>query len=212
MKYGTRNSPALDPSKKSLFWLQTKSGWEAALKAKTYELGGNVASGSWKETCGPHAAVNCLMAILEDPKVVEIKTLGGWSPRVPDILMNWFQVPSTQAEISKVIPGMDFDKVFENEFMALYPTAVKAVFGLSCRYIQTHTFDDIVGFIKAGHSVQIVFIKPGHYVSVHAYDDFTDELIYVDPNDTPHVDGNWACVKLTRVAHDTNVKPWILVY
>ena len=212
MIHGTRNSPALHPEKKSLYWLQTKSAWEAALKAKTYELGGNVASGAWKESCGPHSSVNCLMATMPDPSSLDIKTPGGWAPRIPDVLMSWFHTPSNQPRIAKALPGVDLDKAFENQFLSLYPIAVQEVLGKLCRYVPAHDFDDLVGYVKTGQAVQIVLIKPGHFVSVHAYDDFTDELIYVDPNDTPHTDGNWQNVRLPRAVHETNVRPWIVVY
>jgi hypothetical protein len=212
MIYATRNSPATDPSRKSLYWLQTRSSWESALKAHAFELTGRTDGAAFLETCGSHSAFNCLMATAQETNAYEVVTLGGYSPRTPDLLTDFFNRPSNQAKFSTIIPGVDFDKVFENEYAQLYPYAVEAVFGVSCRYQPSHRFDDIVEYIKAGQAVQIVLITPGHYLAVHAYDDFTDELIYVDPNDRTHPDGQWFNVRMPRATHDTNVKPHIIVY
>ena len=86
MKYGCINAPCLDPNKKSLFWLQTRSSWESALKAHAIELINSTSGKDWLETCGSHSAVNCLTAVNPDPSTLESHGPGGDTPRVPDVL------------------------------------------------------------------------------------------------------------------------------
>ena len=160
----------------------------------------------------PHSAINSLAAILPDPNILDVLSPGGWRPRAPDLLTIYMNGPQQADVFSKIIPGVNWDFVFENEYAELVPVAVKAVFGIDCRYQPTHRFDDLVQFIKGGQAIQLVLIHPGHYIAVHAYDDFTDELIYVDPNDRTHPDGNWSNCRMSRMTHDTNVKPHIVVY
>ena len=212
MKYGCINAPCLDPNKKSLFWLQTRSSWESALKAHAIELINSTSGKDWLETCGSHSAVNCLTAVNPDPSTLESHGPGGDTPRVPDVLTDYFNRPSNQSKFSVIVPGVDFDRVFENEFAQLYPLAVKEVFGVDCSYQENHSWDELVTLVKAGKAIQIVFIHPGHFVAVVGYDDFTKTLSYIDPNDRTHPDGNWFDCPLDQKTHDENVKDHIIVF
>ena len=212
MIYGPRNSPARDASKKSLYFVQTRSPIEAILKAHDSQNFNTTDAKYWLETCGPHSMANAVLAVAPDPSIYDVKTPGGWVPRMPDLATLFFNGPQQIPAFQKLLPDTDFDTALENEYLALYPTACAALFGVRCQYKASHTWQDLIDAMKAGQSVQIVLTKPGHFLAVVGYDDQTNELVYIDPDDRRQPADGWWRARIGQAEHDSNVKPWVCIY
>jgi hypothetical protein len=167
----------------------------------------------WLETCGSHSNVNAMMGTRKDPDAFlnSLKTPNHWYPRPPDILTLWMNTPQNYSKMLAVRPGLDPDAYFGNEVPQYYPTAMKEVFDVSCQFIPSHQWSDLVAALKVGTSIVICLKKPGHYICAIGFDDATNEIIYVDPN-APRQTGDWKKARMKQIEHDTNTQPFIITY
>jgi hypothetical protein len=191
----TRNYTGKAPDGSSFFWAQTCSAIEHILFGDQVANHNDSNFAHALESCGPHAAVNALMAVHPDPASVVVGAPGGTAQiRLPDYLCVWLNTPSQLPRFSNIV-GTDLTDKLANEYRVLYATVMLEVFGSPCQFINTHTKDSALGFLKAGKALQVALVNPKHYVTIVAYDETTDEFVYVDPDDRRHPDGNWTAAR-----------------
>jgi len=160
------------------------------------------------ETCGPTASVNCLDALGVD---ILIECPGMYIPQSEEVLNDFLNDPVNYPRLSKILPGVDPNKVHGNRVPDYYPLAVADVFATEGKFYQVLKWDGIVAELKEGHAVQICIKVPGHYLAAVAYDDATEEIIYHDswPKRTKT---NGFALRMKRGEYDSNVKDCVVVY
>jgi hypothetical protein len=189
---------------RSRYYTQTNNSVERMLQR--YDARASVV------TCGPSASVNCLAAIGAD---VESISPGRYRPQPEDVLALWFHDYRNWPTLAKIRSATDPAKsVYSpHEVPQYYPAAIKSVFDVDARFQWGRGFDDVIDDVETGHPV-MVNLKPGsigHFVSIVAYDDQADELIYHDswPEGIPGHNG--FAVRLNRDDFQ-NTEPYKIVF
>lgn len=162
----------------------------------------------WLETCGPTAAVNCLGALGAD---LTITCPGRYRPQPEEVLADYLNDPANYGALRAARPDVDPSEIQGNRVPQDYPVAVREVFGVRVQYLESLGWLGVVGQIRAGHSVQICLIKPGHYLAAVAWDEVTNELIYHD-SWPARVGGDGFCRRMSRDAYEGNVRPYVIIY
>jgi len=152
--------------KKSFHYYQTNNPTDSIL-TKIFKK-------KYLETCGPTAAVMCLLAIDKD---VKITCPGTYSIQTEEVLSDWFNDPKVAHLREAIRKGVDY--IPGNRIPQFYPEAVKHVYGF--HDAEFKWTKNIAGFLWSGHSVQLCLKKPGHFVTAVAYDDYSGDIIYHDP-------------------------------
>lgn len=157
-------------------------------------------------TCGPTAAINCLLAI---DAAVDTETSGGWQPQAADVLALWFHDPRNWPALRAVREETDPESTVysPHEVPQYYPPAVEAVFGARCDFLWLNKWSSIVSRIGSGMAIQLCL--PGHYIAAVAYDDESDELIY---HDSYPKGRSGFSRRLTRETYSRECQPFALVY
>lgn len=177
---------------------QTDNSIEQALK----RYGARVSA----VTCGPTAAVNCLLAI---DAQVDVETSGGWNPQPADVLALWFHDERNWPTLRAVREETDPESTIysPHEVPQYYPAAVEAVFGARCEFLWLNKFESVVNRLIVGMAVQLCL--PGHYVAAVAYDNEVDKIIYHDS----YPKGRSGFAKwLDRETYSRECQPFALVY
>jgi hypothetical protein len=167
------------------------------------------AGGSWLETCGPTASLNCQASLGRD---VGIRAKGGYRPQPEDVLASYFNDPNNFDAMRKAWPGLDPAKLPGNEVAQWYPLAVHEVFGNACEFVGSMTFEKAVEHIRMGRAIQVCLRSPGHFIALVAYDDELSEFIIKDGWASRWPDGDGFCKRFSRSEYETNVKALSLVY
>lgn len=189
------------------FWVQTKNGIEAILRAALPRGTDGVPRG-WLETCGPTAAVNVMDSM---GKNIAVKSPTNEPIRPMDYLALWMNTPANWSLLSSIVPGVDPDRLLENEVAPYYPVALQRVFGVQVTYYKDQTFEWLAASVQSGKGAMICLVTPGHFLAVVAYDDTTQELIYNDSwPDRTRTDGFNLRMKKTEWL--SNVKPYTLIF
>ncbi|WP_158084135.1 C39 family peptidase [Marispirochaeta aestuarii] len=162
-------------------------------------------------TCGPTTAINCLASIGAE---IDTLTPAGWSPQPEDVLTLWFHDQRNWPVLSEVRKETrpDDTKYSPHEVPQYYPTAVKEVFGVECVFRWIFDFQEIADIVSSGRAVQIAKKKPGHYIAVVAYDDFTEQLIINDPYPQFYVNNNGFNQHLSKHEYSFNIQPYAIIY
>ncbi|MDD5353066.1 MAG: hypothetical protein PHS93_07905 [Candidatus Omnitrophica bacterium] len=113
------------------------------------------------ETCGDSSAVNCIIAIDNDPIIT---CPGGYLPQSDCMLAMYHNDPNNFPRFKKL--GYSPYNIQNNRVFATYPDAVKMVFGKHCELFYYQKWQDIIDFVKYGKSVQLCLKNPGHYIAV----------------------------------------------
>lgn len=131
----------------------------------------------WLETCGPTAAVNCLAAMGYD---IEISAPGSFRPQPESILSNWFHDPRNYPLMEDIRGNTPPYKWMGNRIPQYYPPAVHDVFNVlgEFRYLD---HDSLKIALMNERAVQVCLKNPSHYISVLAYDDDKENVIFNDP-------------------------------
>jgi len=209
----TRNYTGKAPDGSSFFWAQTRSCFEHVLFADHIADHGDTNFAHALETCSMHSAVNALMAVHPNPPSVVVGPPGGVGQiRLPDYLMAWCNTPGNFPAIQQVLPGVDLSTVEVNEYRQAIPLAMLTVFGSPCICVPGQTKDKVIDFLKAGKAVEVGLVSPKHFVAIVAYDETTDEFIYVDPDDRRHPDGNWVNARCKYGVGDGNWSDILVVH
>jgi len=165
-------------------------------------------TGSWLETCGPTAAVNCLGALGVNLAIV---TPGGYVPQPEEVLADWFNDPANYQILRAARPDVDPAATPSNRVPQDYPPAVRAVFGAQGEYSESATWAHVAGWLKEGAAVQICLASPGHYLAAVAYGELTDELLYHD-SWPARVGGDGFCKRMKSDEYLRSVKNFCIVY
>ena len=169
---------------RTLYSVQTNNPTEAMLKKRR--------EASWLESCGPTAAINCLVTAGQSTL---ISTPGGWEPQPEEVLLDYFHDYRNASLLGSY--------EWPNRVMALYEPAIKAVFGVRVAVLPFRwaiLIDDLV----AGCTVQLLLKEPGHYIAAVAYDDETDEVLYWDSWPDRFPDKKGFNVRLKREEFELN--------
>jgi len=170
---------------------------------------------NWLETCGSHTAANLTVAIHPDPQtwLEGFKVPGGALVRPPDVLTMWMNTPENAEDINAGA-ALDPAKMpsMANEYRALFPYCVRRVFGVEAEYHLSVGFADAKSAVLAGYGVMLG-LNIGHFIGAYAYDDATDELIYVDPDPHFHIaDGNWWAARMGQKEYSSTVSDSFVVF
>jgi hypothetical protein len=164
--------------------------------------------GSWLETCGPTAAVNCLAAV---GHTLDIHCPGPYRPQPEEVLTDYFNDPrnyeALRAERSDVRP----DALQGNRVPQYYPLAVREVFGAHARFMFLHSWRAVTEYLAAGWAVQLCLKNPGHYLAAVAYDSAADEIIYHD-SWPARVGGDGFARRMKREEYEQNVQNYVVLY
>jgi len=191
---------------KEAYYSQENNPTEAYNKATLNDRG------SWLESCGPTAAVNCLAAM---GKNVVIKCPGAFLPQPEEVLMDYFNDPRNADKLKSVRDlGTGGATIPENRVPQYYPVAVRDVFGVGARFEWGASWDHIIKEIDRGRAVQICLTDPGHYLAVVAY---TSEdgglLIFNDSWGARFADGKGGFNRrMDKTELQSNVEPYRIIY
>jgi hypothetical protein len=167
-----------------------------------------VRTGSWLQSCGPTAAVNCLAVLGYS---LQVECPGTYHPQPEEVLMDYFNDPRNSEKL-KQIRDLDYTHLPMNEVPQLYPQAVMDVFCAHGEFTWIGTFAGVAGAVDEGKTVQVSLDDPGHYIAIIAYDEQTDELIINDPWPSRFHDGNGFNRRFSRNSFNRNVKPYAIIY
>jgi hypothetical protein len=164
----------------------------------------------WLETCGPTAAVNCLAALGVN---VNIICPGGWVPQPEEILMDFLTDPRNYGDFRNL--GADPAAAPGNEQAVLYPFAVARVFGARAEFLSTKPqFGVLIDILKAGHTLQLCLVSPGHFIAAVAFDDEAGVIIFNDPwpGRDPAWKGDGFNRRMNASGYESNVKDFAVLY
>ena len=191
------------------YW-QDRERWYVQIGNPTEEQLRKHGVGSWLETCGPTAAVNCLAALGYD---LEIKCPGPYRPQPEETLADWLNDPRNYPELRLARPDWNPEAAPGNRVADYYPRAVAAVFGAKAEYVPRINLPGIRTELAAGRAVQLCLMPPGHYIAAVAWDKATDEIIYHDswPGRRPQWGGDGFARRLLTVEEEA-VQAYVVVY
>jgi hypothetical protein len=166
--------------------------------------------GSWLETCGATAAVNCLAALGWD---LTIRCPGPYEPQPEEVLADFLNDPASYPELRKARPDWNPEAAPGNRVADYYPRAVAAVFGARADYIPRVAYSTIVDLICAGHALQLCLMPPGHYIAAVAYDKATAEIIFHDswPGRRKEWNGDGFARRMIG-DEEAAIQPYVVVY
>jgi hypothetical protein len=176
------------------FFSQLNNPSEALLKKKLKERG------SYLETCGPSAAVNCLDAIGYN---LTISCPGVFSPQPEEVLSDFFNDDRNYPAFRMIRKNLDPAKIPGNRVPQYYPYAVKQVFDAKAEYMWRKDWDYATGLLKDGNALQLCI--PGHYISAQAFDLDKQEIIY---------DDSWKGAKkrMGRNRYERDIRKYMIIY
>lgn len=154
---------------KDTYYTQTNNPQEEILRKED--------GGGFLESCGPTAAVSIVHAI---GKNVKITCPGEWSPQPESVLFNFFHDQRNYVEFKKIRTGLNPYNYFNNRVPQFYPYALMKVFNVKALF-EWKSLSDIQELLKSNIGIMPCLRKPGHYISIVAYDSDTEEVIYNDP-------------------------------
>lgn len=166
--------------------------------------------GSWLETCGATAAVNCLAATGCD---LTIRCPGPYQPQPEEVLADWLNDPRNYGELRLARPDWNPEAAPGNRVADYYPRAVSAVFGARAEYIPRISYRNIVELLVTGSALQLCLMPPGHYIAAVAYDKATQEIIFHDswPGRRPQWGGDGFARRMIGT-EEAAIQPYVVVY
>ena len=166
--------------------------------------------GSWLETCGSTAAVNCLAALGWDLTIV---CPGPYQPQPEEVLADWMNDPRNYGELREARPDWNPEAAPGNRVADYYPRAVAAVFAARAEYVPLADRERLVEHLVAGRALQLCLMPPGHYVAAVAYDQDTQEIVYHDswPGRVKEWNGDGFARRMTRT-EEAAIQPYVVVY
>lgn len=195
------------------YYAQNNNAMERLLNKTLSEVsiahGFSVSEFAHLEFCGPSASVNCIAA---RTPIKDIVLPGGFIPQPEDLLSLYFHDPRNLPLFNKLAPQFDFAKMLPNRCPSLYPRAVQAVFGVSCKFLDGKlTVGQLKENLIAGNTIQLCLKSPGHFVAAVNFDEKTNEIVYNDPFDgRGGVKGFNRRMSLTEYVN--NVKDYAIIY
>lgn len=195
-----------DWQKSDDLWVQRNSAVETYLRFAKSQEGLN----HWTETCGPNDVVNILDAKGDVP---EIKMPGGGTIRPSDALWCFLNLPTEagRAMWKKLVPRVEPFSIPGNRLLALYPWAIKSVFGVDSLYQKDMVLEAVGQMTWSGHGVMILTRDPGHFIGAVAFDNSTNELICRDSFPEGRPDGNGLTRRLGKDEFAKNVIPEFVI-
>jgi hypothetical protein len=151
--------------------------------------------------CGSSASLTCVSSLYYPEIEKAIPKVGNYSIQLDDV-MSLFMNDNRNEKALMYYRELKSYKGDYQQVPQYYPYAIKSLFGKDCYYIgynieltqqskdsilnnqinsKTLKWDYLKYWLKCGYSVQCVLKKPGHYISIVAYDDDKNEMIYYDP-------------------------------
>jgi hypothetical protein len=164
----------------------------------------------WLETCGPTAAVNCVVGV---GAPVACLTPGGYHPQPEQVLCDCLNDPHHFADLRREWNGLDPEKVAGNEVAQWYPWAVTKVFGtVDCEFVGRMGPDEAADRLSRGQALQICLINPGHFVAVVAFSPEENAFIMNDPWAGRWPGGSGWNKRLSLKEFLNNTKPLTVAY
>jgi len=130
------------------------------------------------ETCGPTACVNALATTGHN---VDITMRGGASLQPEDVLTIWLNDPLNEGVLQEARGDIDPKDYMDNRVPQYLPVAIQAVFRVESTFSWGCDFDMTKKSVSNGQACVVLLKSPGHYITIKAYDNKTNELIYDDP-------------------------------
>lgn len=181
----------------SRYYVQTNNPTETILS--------KIKGGSFLESCGPSAMVNCI-ASLGHP--IEIVCPGEYKPQPEEVAMDFFNDPRNNTKLYAIRTGVA--QFPGNRIPQYYPLAAREVFGVKAEF-RWGSATDVVAELRGGFSVQVCLKNPGHFLAVVAYDEETRELIYND-SWPDRVGGNGFNVRMSLQAAADELQSYLITY
>ena len=166
-------------------------------------------SGTWLETCGPTASLNCQTSVGNG---VDFETPGGYAPQPEEVLTDWFNDARNFVRMRAAWKGLDPQTVAGNEVAQWYPLAVDEVFGNRCDFVGALTVPKALEHLGQGRAIQTCLNKPGHFIALVAYDPEKKEFIIKDSWGGRWPQGDGFCQRMAWREFETNTRPLNLVY
>lgn len=130
------------------------------------------------EDCGPTSAVNAIKA-MQGPDFFNTFKIGEFTPQPEDLLTLFFNDFRNYPDFKKIRSDVNPSSTMCNRIPQFYPFAVKQLFNITCEFKWEKNWDKLKEYLKEGKAVEIC--QPGHFVTIVAYDEDTDEMIFNDP-------------------------------
>ena len=190
-------------SDRTRYFIQTNNALEAVLKQYAAE--------EYLVACGPTAAVMCIAAM---GGMVDCEAPGEWIPQPEDVLTLWFHDRRNWDELYRIRPetAPGSTHYSPHEVPQYYPAAVRSVFDARASFRWTGDFYAIANHVSNRETAMIALRNPGHFISVVAYDDQAEELIYHDPWPDRLDDKQGFSRRMGLVEYNENVQPYAVVF
>jgi len=130
------------------------------------------------ETCGPTACINALATTGHN---VDVTMKGGADIQPEDVLTIWLNDPRNEGVLQSVRGDIDPKNYMDNRVPQYYPIAIDKIFRVKARFYWGCDFASVKKCVSVGQACVVLLKNPGHYITIKAFDDKTDELIYDDP-------------------------------
>ncbi len=160
----------------------------------------------WLETCFCHSATNGLVATGHN---VGVATPAGAQIRPPDAITCWLNDPGNY-EALKAVRDINPDVYMGNEIPQWGAYAIERMFGAKAEFSWIHDFKKVAQLVSAGNAVEFAIKKPEHFECFIAYDESTDELIYVDP--APYRSpSDWWHRRMSQQEYENTTQPFSIL-
>lgn len=161
------------------------------------------------ESCGPNAIVNCLAVTKQGRSIIKsiAKTKGIYLQQVPHIIIGYLNDPNNYERMRQIRKNLNPENIQGNRVPQYYYLVAKEVLGITAemKWTPKDQFDMLKNIVLKGNPIQVCKINPGHYISVKAYDNIKDELIYDDSWKGPNK-------RMTRHDVSSNIQPFHIRY
>jgi hypothetical protein len=166
---------------KNNFYSQLNNPLETYNKAQLKELGKRFGFSpnelTYTESCGCSSAASCCAMIKGWQVIDEACVLPTYKMQADQVIWDFLNDPRNYEEFKKIV-NYDITVTPGNRFAALYPYAVKTLFGINAKFVSHKlTIQEVKDVISKDGVIQISII-PGHFIAIG---DITDtEIIYND--------------------------------
>lgn len=184
------------------FYTQENNSTEELLKKLGFK--------NYLETCGSSMVTNCCMSIEGTSyKFEELRI------QPEDLVTALLNNSHNYGELQKYRPNLDPSEYPGNRIPQYHPYAAEHIFGIKAEYLEMNGFnsDFVKSKLEIGCSIGACYKKPGHFISIVAYDATTDEFITKDSWRSTIKDGtNGFLRRIPKNWIKTNIQNYCIVF
>jgi len=165
----------------------------------------------WLETCGSQSLVNGKVAV---GRSVDVVFPTGRKVRSPDAVTVVLNDRGYYDELRKVRndPQTDLPTHYMGNEIAQYLAwAGHSLFEGGAEFQWLKDFNKVADIVSQGCAVEISLLSPLHFLVVVAFDETTNELIYVDPAPYRHPNGDWYKARMAIDEYNKTVNQFSII-